>query len=150
MSYEIDKVNEVSQVNLSCSTNKAKKKKRTKTLIVRNDTDRNIPQGVFIPGTPIETNLNSTNSDKNKCTTKAIKNVSEKDAGKTSGKTIISSSLSEVDPDTTTSSLAQAAIGGDSTALSQLNTLLADRNPAMVISAQKALNSVLSHKTQKT
>ena len=63
---------------------------------------------------------------------------------------LISSSISGVDPDETTSSLAQAAIGGDSTALSQLNTLLADRNPAMVISAQKALNSVLSYKTQKT
>ena len=56
---------------------------------------------------------------------------------------------SKEDPDTTTSPLLQAALSGDATSLAQLNTLLADRDPAMVLSAQKAINSYNSTHPQK-
>ncbi|MEW5818776.1 MAG: hypothetical protein AB1782_01170 [Cyanobacteriota bacterium] len=54
----------------------------------------------------------------------------------------------KVDPDTVTTPLLQAALGGDETATNQLNALLAHRDPAMVLSAQKALNTINNSKGQ--
>lgn len=54
------------------------------------------------------------------------------------------------DPDTITSPLLQAALGGDTTSLNQLYTLLSHKDSAMVTSAQKAINTVNNSKSQQT